>query len=101
MALPHKGKKNLHVDNLGDWEKNRENEVDEDEEGEAFGWSKPILIDEGRDYVWAREKQIQRDNLVHPKDGVATKLALEIEKKIGNHETRFGIDIMPSLGEGA
>lgn len=81
MASPCRGKRKLHVDDLGDWEEDRENEEDEEEEGEAFDWSKPIHIEEGRDNVRAQGKQQQRDDHVPPKDGVAAKLALEIEKK--------------------
>ena len=81
MASPCMGKKKLHVDDDGDQEEDRENEEDEDDEGEAFDWSKPILIEEGRDYVRAREKQHQRDDLIPSNDGGAAKLALEIQKK--------------------
>ena len=47
------GKRKLYVDNDGDWEEDRKNEEHEDEKGEAFDWSKPILIEKGRDYVRA------------------------------------------------
>ena len=81
MASPSRGKRKLHVDDDGDWEEDRENEEDEDEEGEALDWSKPILIEEGRDYVRARGKQHQRDDPIPSKDGGAAKLALEIQRK--------------------
>ena len=54
MASPCRGKRKLYVDDDGDWEEDRKDEEHEDEEGEAFNWSKPILIEEGRDYVRAR-----------------------------------------------
>lgn len=36
MSSPCKGKRNLSVDDFGDWEEDCENEEDEDNEGEAF-----------------------------------------------------------------
>ena len=81
MVSSCRGKRKLHVDDDEDWEEDRKNEEDEDEEGEAFDWSKPILIEEGRDYVRARGKQHQWDDLIPSKDGGTAKLALEIQKK--------------------
>lgn len=68
------------VDDLEDREEDRKNEDDEDQEGKAFDWSKLILIDRRRNYVRAREKQLQREEFVPPKDSVAAKLTLEIKK---------------------
>lgn len=81
MASPCKGKEKLLLNDLGDWAEDRENEDDKDEESEAFDWRKPIFIEEGQDYVRAREKKYQRDDLIPSNDGVAAKLATEIEKK--------------------
>jgi len=81
MASPRRGKRKLPVEDLEGWEEGRENEEDEDDEGEDFDWSKPISIEDGRDYVRARGNQPQRDDLCPDKDGGSAKLALEIEKK--------------------
>ena len=54
---------------------------------ETFDWSKPIHIEEEKDYLQPWGKKLQRDDVIAPNDGVAAKLALEIEKKkTGNHE---------------
>ena len=50
-------------------------------EGDTYDWSKPMLMEEERDYGRVRGKQPQRDDGVLHEDGVAAKLALEIEKK--------------------
>ena len=67
MASPRRGKRKLPVEDDEGWEERRENEEDEDEEEEDFDWSKPILIEDGRDYVRARGKQPQRDDLALPR----------------------------------
>lgn len=95
-----RGKRKLHVDDLEHWAEVRDNEEDEDEEGKAFDGSKLILIEEGQDYIKARRKQHQRDDLAPPKDYVAAKLTLEIEKKVRNFKTGVSTNITPLLGEG-
>lgn len=81
MASPRRGKRKGPVEDVEGWEERREVEEDEDDEEEDFDWSKPILVDDGRDYVRMRGKQPQRDDPDPPKDSSAAKLALEIEKK--------------------
>ena len=83
MTSPRRGKRKLPVEEPEDWEERRENEEDEDEdeEEEDYDWTKPIIVEDGRDYARARGKQPQRDDLSPRKDSSAAKLALEIEKK--------------------
>ena len=83
MTSPRRGKRKLSVGEPEGWEERRENEEDgdEDEEEEEYDWSKPILMEDGRDYVRVRGKQPQRDVISPHKDSSAAKLALEIEKK--------------------
>lgn len=57
MASPCRRKINLSVDDLGYWKEDCENKKDEEEEGEVFYWSKPIQIEEERDYVRVPGKQ--------------------------------------------
>jgi hypothetical protein len=82
MASPRRGKRKGPVDDLEGWEDRREAEEDEEGEEEDFDWSKPILVEDGRDYVRVRGKQSQRDDPEPSKGSSAEKLALEIEKKI-------------------
>ena len=51
MASPRRGKRKQPVEDLECWEEDRENEEDEDDEGEHFDWTKPISIEDERDYV--------------------------------------------------
>jgi len=53
MASPCRGKRKLHIHDLADNEEDCEIEEDEDEEVEAFDWSKLILVEDGRYYVRA------------------------------------------------
>jgi hypothetical protein len=81
MASNPRAKRALPVDDVGDWDEDRDNEEDEEEEGDAYDWSKPVLMEDSRDYGRMRGKQPQRDDgALHEDDGAA-KLALEIEKK--------------------
>ena len=81
MASNPRMKRALPVDDTGDWNEDSDNEEDGEEEGDAFDWSKPVLMEEERDYGRVRGKQPQRDDGAMHEDGVAAKLALEIEKK--------------------
>ncbi len=82
MASNPRAKRALGVDDPGNWDPERNNEDDGVEEVDAYDWSKPVVMEEDRDYGRARGKPSQRDDgVLHEDDGVAAKLALEIEKK--------------------
>ena len=67
------------IDDLGDWDEDRNNEEDGEEEVDAYDWSKPVLMEEERNYGRVRGKQPQRDDgVLHEDDGVTAKLTLEI-----------------------
>ena len=82
MASNPRAKRARAVDDVGNWDEVRNNEDDGGEEVDAFDWSKPVLMEEERDYGRVRGNPSQRDDgALHEDDGVAAKLALEIEKK--------------------
>ena len=81
MASNPRAKRALPVDDVEDWDEDRDNEEDVEEEGNAYDWTKLVLIEEERAYGRVRGKQPQKDDDTLHEDGVVAKLALEIEKK--------------------
>ena len=79
MTSIPKEKTKLPVDDLEDWKKDIKNKEDENEEGEVFYLSKPILMK--KNYAWVQKKQYENDDFVAHEDGVAAKLVSKIRNK--------------------
>ena len=56
IASPRKRKRKAHVEDLEGWEDHREAEEVEEGKEEDFDWSKPIVVEDVRDYVRVRGK---------------------------------------------
>lgn len=82
MASNPRSKRARAVDDVGHSEEVHNNEDEGGEEISEFDWSKPVLMEDERDYGRVKGNPSRRDDgVLHEDDGIAAKLALEIEKK--------------------